>query len=93
MAEDDGSNKLVVDNGLEKFTPAEVTAPVIVSLGKKKRKVMKRLKRGKGPVMDQVMDVLEQVQDQLGSQAEGKILVPVVIIYKEKQKRFRGLFR
>ena len=93
MAEDDGSNKLAVENGVEKHPPAEVTAPVIVSLGKKKRKIIKRLKRGKGPAIEQVMDVLEQVQDQLGSQAEGKILVPVVIIYKEKPKRFRSFFR
>lgn len=93
MADSDGTNTLAVEDGAEKFAPAEVTAPVIVSLGKKKRKVVKRLKRGKGPVMDQVMEVLEQVQDRLGSQAEGKILVPVVIIYKEKQKRFRGFFR
>ncbi len=93
MADVDGNDKLVVDDGVEKYAPAEVTAPVIVSLGKKKRKIMKRLKRGKGSAMDQVMDVLEQVQDQLGSQAEGKILVPIVIIYKEKQNRFRGFFR
>jgi hypothetical protein len=31
--------------------PAEVTAPIIVSLGKKRRKAIKRLKRGKGPAM------------------------------------------
>jgi hypothetical protein len=93
MAEVDGGNKLAVDDGVEKHAPAEVTAPVIVALGKKKRRVIKRLKRGKGPAMDEVMEVLEQVQDKLGSQAEGKILVPVVIIYKEKQKRFRGFFR
>jgi hypothetical protein len=92
MADSDGTNNVAVENGAAKYTPAEVTAPIIVSLGKKKRKVVKRLKRGKGKAMDQVMEVLDQVQERLGDQAEGKILVPVVIIYKEKQKRFR-LFR
>lgn len=74
------------------FTPAEVTAPIIVNLGKKKRKAIKRLKRGKGAAMDEVMDVIDQVQANLGPQAEGKILVPVVVIYRQKQRRLRGLF-
>jgi hypothetical protein len=71
---------------------ADVTAPIIVSLGKKKRKAIKQLKRGKGSVMTEVMDVIDQVQETLGAQAEGKILVPVVLIYQRKVRRFRGLF-
>jgi hypothetical protein len=38
------------------------------------------------------MDVIDQVQDSLGAQAQGKILVPVVVIYREKQRRMRGWF-
>lgn len=72
--------------------PAEVTSPIIVSLGKKKRKAIKQLKRGKGSAMTEVMDVIDQVQETLGEQAEGKILVPVVVIYQRKQRRFRGFF-
>ena len=71
---------------------ADVTAPIIVSLGKKKRKAIKQLKRGKGSAMTEVMDVIDQVQETLGAQAEGKILVPVVVIYQRKPRRFRGLF-
>jgi hypothetical protein len=92
MTADDDSKPIVVDEATQKYAQAEVTAPVMVSLGKKKRKAVKRLKRGKGRLMKEVMDVLEQVQDKLGDQAEGKILVPVVIIYREKQRRFRGWF-
>jgi hypothetical protein len=71
---------------------AEVLMPIIVSLGKKSKKQIKRLKRGKGRAMDEVMDVIDQVQANLGEQAAGKVLVPVVIIYRKKQQRFRGLF-
>ena len=71
------------------YTPAEVVAPIIVSLGKKKRKAIKRLKRGKGGVLDEVMDVVEQVQENLGAEAEGKIILPVVVIYQKKQRSFR----
>ena len=70
----------------------EVVAPIIVSLGKKKKKAIKQLKRGKGRTMDEVMDVVDQVQETLGDQAAGKIIVPVVVIYRRKQRRVRGLF-
>jgi len=70
----------------------EIATPVIVSLGKKKKKQIKQLKRGKGATMDEVIDVIDQVQANLGEQAAGKILVPIVVIYRRKQRRFRGLF-
>ena len=73
-------------------TPAEITSPIIVSLGKKKKKVIKRLKRGKGRAMEEVMDVIDQVQENLGDDGAGKIIVPVVVVYRQKQRRFRGLF-
>jgi hypothetical protein len=75
-----------------KSSEPEVMAPIIVSLGKKKKKQIRRLKRGKGRSMDEVLDVIDQVQANLGDQAEGKILVPVVVIYRQKQKRLRGWF-
>jgi hypothetical protein len=80
------------DGTITTHAAPEVTAPIIVSLGRKKRRVIKRLKRGKGPAMDEVMDVIDQVQANLGPQAEGKILVPVVVVYRQKQRRMRGWF-
>jgi hypothetical protein len=90
----EGENKVVQqqDGQMDTHTPAEVTAPIIVSLGKKRRKAIKRLKRGKGPAMAEVMDVIDQVQASLGAQAEGRILVPVVVIYRQRQRRSRGWF-
>lgn len=80
------------NNHTPAYTPAEITAPIIVSLGKKSKKAVKRLKRGKGGAMDEVMDVLAQVQANLGAQAEGKVLVPVVVLYQRKSRRVRGFF-
>jgi ribosomal protein L7/L12 len=71
---------------------ATVMAPIILSLGKKKNKAIKRLKRGKGSAMDELMGVVEQVQKNLGEQAAGKLILPVVVIYSKKQRRIRGLF-
>jgi len=42
--------------------------------------------------MDEVMDVVAQVQESLGDQVAGKIIVPVVVIYRKKQRRARSLF-
>jgi hypothetical protein len=93
MADNDGNITVQQTSApVKTHAPAEVTAPIIVNLGKKKRKVIKRLKRGKGRAMDEVLDVVDQVQANLGAQAENKILVPVVIIYRQKQRRFRGLW-
>ena len=80
------------DNRVASPDTAEIVAPVIVSLGKKKTKQIKRFKNGKGSMMNEVMDVVDQVQEQLGDAADGKIIVPVVIIYRKKDRRFKGWF-
>lgn len=74
---------------------AEV-APIILTLGKKKKRAVKDLKRGRGRLMDEVEQTLAEVRAGLGAEAHGKDLVPVVMIYRQKQKRkrrgLRGLF-
>ncbi len=65
--------------------------PIIIDLGKKKRKQIKALKRGSGKLMDEVAEVLNQVRGNLGPEAELKNLVPVVMLYRKKDKRAGGL--
>ena len=67
-------------------------APIVVSIGKKSKKQIKRLKRGKGRAMSEVMDVVAQVQANLGAQAADKIVVPVVVVYRTKPRRMGRLF-
>jgi hypothetical protein len=72
---------------------ADIVAPIVLSLGKQKKKHIRRLKRGRGKLMDEVVDVIEQVHDHLGEDADDKIIVPVVVLYRQKRKRaMRGLF-
>jgi hypothetical protein len=61
--------------------------PIVINLGKQRRKRIKDLKRGRGVLMDEVMQTMAQVTGQLGGDANGKVLVPVVLIYREKPKR------
>lgn len=73
---------------------AVLNAPIILDLGKTKRKNINELKQGRGKLVDEVEDALKEVSTSLGEQAEGKQLIPVVIVYKKKARRRRagGLF-
>ncbi|HEX8501800.1 MAG TPA: hypothetical protein VF659_14550 [Pyrinomonadaceae bacterium] len=69
-------------------TSVEVTgvAPIIVDLGKVKKRRIKDLKRGRGRLVDEVSNVLNQVSAGLGDEAGNKQLVPIVLIYKKKNR-------
>jgi hypothetical protein len=70
-------------------TSTEMTQPVIIDLGRQKRRALKNLKRGEGKLWEDVLDVVEEVKDLLGTDAEGKVLVPVILIYRERSRRRR----
>lgn len=63
------------------------SAPVLVDLGKKRRKHIKLLKRGEGPIIAELADVVEQVRTELGAELAGKTLLPVVLIYEKRLRR------
>lgn len=65
----------------------EGMTPIVIDLGKTQQKRIKQLKRGQGPLRAEVADVIRQVQEELGADVEGKELVPVVIVYRRKQKK------
>jgi hypothetical protein len=66
-------------------------APIIVDLGKQRRRRVKRLRKGRGPLLDVVRDTMEELKGsgQLGDR-------PVVFICRQKRGggggRRRGLF-
>jgi len=70
-------------------TSTEMTQPIIIDLGKQKNRTLKSLKKGKGKLWNEVLDVVEEVKDTLGTEADGKVLVPIIMIYREKPKRKR----
>jgi|ERR1700728_2840875 len=70
-----------------------VERPVVVSLGSTRRKRIKELKRGTGKLMYKVRNAVELVAADLGQDAEGRKLLPVVVVYREKfpaKRRRRG---
>ena len=78
------------ENGQDHQVEVEVVTPIVVDLGKTKRKHVKRLKRGEGRLMDEVVEVMEEIVDALGEEVDGKTLVPIVIVYEEKAKQSRN---
>lgn len=67
----------------------EMTQPVIIDLGRQKARALKDLKKGEGELWDEVFDVVEEVKELLGTEADGKVLVPIVMLYKERTGRRR----
>jgi hypothetical protein len=66
--------------------------PIIVDLGKKRRRSIRALKRGRGRLMDEVSRATEEVRRGLGEEAADKEIIPVVLIYQRKRKKRSGLF-
>ncbi len=62
--------------------------PVIVDLGKQKRKAVKKLVRsGEGRLAEQVERVIADVRSELGPDAATVEVVPVVVVYRRKTPR------
>jgi len=69
--------------------PTDGFAPIVVDMGKVKRKAIKKLKRGRGKLIDETREVIAEVEAHLGDEAEGKELLPVIILFEKKRKKRR----
>jgi hypothetical protein len=68
-------------------TTTEMAQPIIVDLGKQKSSNLKDLKKGQGKLWDEVLSVVDEAQEMLGEEADGKVLIPIILIYEKKPKR------
>ena len=73
-------------------TPTEPTPPIVLDLGKVRRKQVKRLKQGAGPLLEEVHEAVASVHHELGAEAKAQELVPVVLLYERKRKKKKGFF-
>lgn len=65
----------------------EVVTPVVVEMGKLSRKQLRAFKNGEGPLMNDVLDVLEEVAVGMGEEAESRTFVPVVMVFEKRPKK------
>jgi hypothetical protein len=80
----------IVEPRDEVIAAVEMTQPIVIDLGKERPKKIKALKKGRGKLWDEVLDVLDEVKVGLGEEADGKTLVPVIMIYRKKYARRRA---
>ena len=51
-------------------TSTEMTQPIIIDLGKQKNRALTNLKKGNGKLWSEVLDVVEEVKETLGAEAD-----------------------
>ena len=66
-----------------------IADPVIIELGKVPKKRLRQLKKGKGPLFWELNETIDEVVKELGVEAHGKEILPVVVIYGQKRKKKR----
>lgn len=64
-----------------------VNAPIILEVGKTKKRNIRDMERGQGKIMADLQEAMVEVTATLGGDAEGKQLVPVVLVYRRKGKK------
>lgn len=64
-------------------TEASNGSPIVIDLGRRRRKKVKQLREGRGSLMDDVGGVLEELR---AAGAIGASAQPVVIVVREKRK-------
>jgi hypothetical protein len=69
---------------------ALASVPVIVNLGKKTKKEIKKLKKGSGKLLEEVADAMDEVRARLPEADKGKQIVPVVMFVERKAKKLMG---
>lgn len=72
--------------------PPNTHTPVVIDLGRKKKKHIKALKRGEGRLLDEVREALNQVRANLPEDNEDSLMVPVVMVYRRKYGRRKRFF-
>ena len=68
-------------------TTIEPLIPVVIDAGKVRQKRIKDLKRGQGKLVLEVAEAVEQIRRGLGPEAEGKQIVPVVLVYRRRRSK------
>jgi len=66
-----------------------VNAPIVLDVGKASRRNIRQMSQGCGRLSSEVQDALTDVTASLGDEAEGKQLVPVILVYRKKRRRRR----
>jgi hypothetical protein len=73
----------VTDGETVRTASADRKSPIVLDLGTKKRKAVKRLRKGEGKLLDDVMDTIEELRT---SGTLSQSAQPVIVVVREKRK-------
>jgi hypothetical protein len=59
-----------------------VTSPLVVDLGKVRKQHIDELRRGVGPIVEDVAEVMKVVRTNADLEREKRVLLPVVVLYE-----------
>src|SRR4051812_45025909 len=68
----------------------ETVEATVIKVGKQRKRRIRQLKRGEGRLAQKVDMTLGQVTSMLGAELEGKKVIPVILLYREKTSRGGG---
>lgn len=68
-------------------TTTDMAQPIIIDLGRQKSQQIKDLKEGEGELWDETLDVIQEAKEMLGAEVQGKVLMPIILIYEKRQAR------
>ncbi len=68
---------------------SNVPSPVVLDLGKKRRKQIRQLRRGEGRLMDEINGCIEELRT---AGTIGAASQPVVIVVQQKRRKTKSLF-
>jgi hypothetical protein len=71
-------------------TTPDLGTPVVIDLGKARKRNIRKLKRGRGKLYDETQDVIDDIRAGLGPQADGKEVLPVIVVYQRKRRKRRN---
>jgi len=84
------STEVIPNNG-PALAKVSQTDPIFIDLGKRKRKAIRKLRRGRpGQLMDKIREVMEQLKEGGAVNASAQ---PVVVVIREKRRRQRNFWR
>ena len=63
---------------------ANTPRPIVIDAGVRSKKAIKRLKKGKGKLILELQEAIDSIEAQLGDEAKGKQVIPVVVVYRRK---------
>ena len=66
---------------------AKTIQPIVIELGKVGQSKIRELKAGRGELFREVTEAVAVVRHNLADEAEGKLLLPVVVLYRKKARK------